>query len=168
MLFCFASIVVVAVVSTYCHLLYTFRYLHTCLFLSFAAFTYSISQCFYKMYSRLIYVDTAEVVITQLKEKSKAVSLTQLATFVETLPQIEKDLNRMKEITGGLRVNASQLSDGKRNDFHKLLTFTHIHTAFGFVCFSNSPFLYFLLLSRISFNSNNNEKPNAINFCLCA
>lgn len=69
------------------------------------------------------------MVITQLKEKSKAVSLTQLATFVETLPQIEKDLNRMKEITGGLRVNASQLSDGKRNDFHKLLVllaYTHI------------------------------------------
>ena len=66
------------------------------------------------------------MVITQLKEKSKAVSLTQLATFVETLPQIEKDLNRMKEITGGLRVNASQLSDGKQKreikiDFHKLL-----------------------------------------------
>lgn len=55
--------------------------------------------------------------------------MTQLATFVETLPQIEKDLNRMKEITGGLRVNASQLSDGKRNDFHKLLVllaYTHI------------------------------------------
>lgn len=52
------------------------------------------------------------MVITQLKEKSKAVSLTQLATFVENLPQIERDLHRMKEITAGLRVNASQLSDG--------------------------------------------------------
>lgn len=52
------------------------------------------------------------MVIKQLKEKSKAVSLTQLATFVDTLPQIEKDLRRMKEITAQLRVNASQLSDG--------------------------------------------------------
>lgn len=108
----------------------------------------------YKNSFRLIYVDTAEVVITQLKEKSKAVSLTQLATFVETLPQIEKDLNRMKEITGGLRVNASQLSDGKRNDFHKLLAFTRTHKYthdFGFVCFCNSPFCtFFYYLESLS------------------
>ncbi|XP_055325440.1 prominin-like protein isoform X1 [Sitodiplosis mosellana] len=69
----------------------------------------------------LMLMDTAEVVITQLKEKSKAVSLTQLATFVETLPQIEQDLHRMKEITGQLRVNASQLSDGLRGVKRELL-----------------------------------------------
>lgn len=65
-------------------------------------------------------LDTADVVITQLKEKSKAVSLTQLATFVETLPQIEQDLHRMKEITNGLRVNATQLSDGSISHMHYL------------------------------------------------
>lgn len=75
----------------------------------------------------LLHADTAEVVITQLKEKSKAVSLTQLATFVETLPQIEQDLNRMKVITGNLRVNASQLSDGIKMIFFNKLCF----------CFSN-------------------------------
>lgn len=71
------------------------------------------------------------MVITQLKEKSKAVSLTQLATFVETLPQIEKDLHRMKEITGGLRVNASQLSDGMEfeNDIFFCLKFESIEIA---------------------------------------
>lgn len=84
------------------------------------------SYCFFVCIS-----DTAEVVITQLKEKSKAVSLTQLATFVETLPQIEKDLHRMKEITGGLRVNASQLSDGMEfeNDTFFCLKFESIEIA---------------------------------------
>lgn len=69
--------------------------------------------------------DTTEVVITQLKEKSKAVSLSQLATFVDTLPQIERDLHRMKEITSSLRVNASQLSDGNVTEmiFHKISIF---------------------------------------------
>lgn len=61
------------------------------------------------------------MVITQLKEKSKAVSLTQLATFVDTLPQIENDLQRMKEITSGLRVNASQLSDGMKITYNRFI-----------------------------------------------
>lgn len=97
--------------------------------------------------------------ITQLKEKSKAVSLTQLATFVETLPQIEKDLNRMKDITGGLRVNASQLSDGKRNDFHKLLALLayidvyNFSLVFLFVSLPTVPFILSFALSRISVES---------------
>lgn len=78
--------------------------------------------CSIVIFSKNVFSDTAEVVIIQLKEKSKAVSLTQLATFVETLPQIEKDLHRMKDITNGLQVNASQLSDGKINFYYFFLT----------------------------------------------
>lgn len=66
-------------------------------------------------------LDTAQVVITELNEKSKAISLTQLAAFVDTLPRIERDLYRMKEITSGLRVNASQLSDGMLHFAHSEL-----------------------------------------------
>lgn len=47
--------------------------------------------------------------------------LTQLATFVELLPHIKGDLNRMKDITNGLRANASQLSDGLRSVKRELL-----------------------------------------------
>lgn len=66
-------------------------------------------------------VDAADVVTTKLKEESKAVYLTQLATFVELLPHIKGDLNRMKDITNGLRANASQLSDGLRSVKRELL-----------------------------------------------
>lgn len=65
--------------------------------------------------------DTADVVTNKLKEESKAVYLTQLATFVELLPHIKRDLNRMKDITNGLRANASQLSDGLRSVKRELL-----------------------------------------------
>lgn len=44
--------------------------------------------------------------------KSKAVSLIQLGNFVNALPELKNDLTRIKQITVGLRVNASQLSDG--------------------------------------------------------
>lgn len=53
------------------------------------------------------------MVTTKLKQESKAVYLTQLALFVKLLPEIKDDLIRMKEITNGLRLNASQLSDGE-------------------------------------------------------
>lgn len=52
--------------------------------------------------------------IDRLEERSQAISLTQLTLFVNALPQMQNDLIRMKEITNGLRVNASQLSDGLR------------------------------------------------------
>lgn len=59
-----------------------------------------------------LFIDTTDVVINQLEVKSNAVSLTQVANFADSLVQIKEDLNRMKSITNGLRVNASQLSDG--------------------------------------------------------
>lgn len=52
------------------------------------------------------------MVINQLEDESKAHSLTQVADFAESLDQIKRDFNRMQVITNGLRVNASQLSDG--------------------------------------------------------
>lgn len=61
------------------------------------------------------------MVTNKLKEESKAVYLTQLATFVKLLPDIKGDLNRMKDITNGLRANASQLSDGLRSVKRELL-----------------------------------------------
>lgn len=93
-------------VSFHCCRIYykLIAYVVSCFFLFFFLFRF----CRVLFYA----IDTAEVVITQLKEKSKAVSLTQLATFVDTLPEIERDLQRMKEITAQLRVNASQLSNG--------------------------------------------------------
>lgn len=57
----------------------------------------------------------------KLKEESKAMYLTQLATFVDLLPEIRGDLIRMKDITNGLRSNASQLSDGLRSVKRELL-----------------------------------------------
>lgn len=52
--------------------------------------------------------------IDRLAEKSQAISLTQLAAFVDALPHIQANLTRMRDITKNLRVNASQLSDGLR------------------------------------------------------
>lgn len=66
----------------------------------------------------LLLAETADVVIDQLEEKSKAVSLTQLAAFVVALPGIRRDMIRMQEITGYLRINASQLNDGKSINFN--------------------------------------------------
>lgn len=57
--------------------------------------------------------DTADTVIKQLEDTSKAVKLKQLNTFVEKLPQITDDLKKMKDLTGNMRANASQLEDGK-------------------------------------------------------
>lgn len=59
--------------------------------------------------------------IDRLAEKSQAVSLTQLAAFVDALPHIKANLTRMRDITKNLRVNASQLSDGLRGVKRKLL-----------------------------------------------
>lgn len=59
--------------------------------------------------------------IDRLEERTKAVSVTQLATFVKALPMMKDDLNRMRVITEGLRINASQLSDGLRVAKRELL-----------------------------------------------
>lgn len=79
------------------------------------------SSCETSIFDYVFRLDTADVVTNKLKEESKAVYLTQLATFVELLPHIKRDLNRMKDITNGLRANASQLSDGLRSVKRELL-----------------------------------------------
>lgn len=61
-----------------------------------------------------LFSDTASFVIDRLEEESKAISVTKLSMFVTALPQMKEDLQRMKYITNGLRINASQLSDGLR------------------------------------------------------
>lgn len=58
--------------------------------------------------------DTADTVIKQLEDTSKAVKLKQLNTFLEKLPQIKGDLEKMKYLTSNMRANASQLEDGLR------------------------------------------------------
>lgn len=78
---------------------------------------------------RFVFAETADKVSNKLKEESKAVYLTQLAVFVKLLPEIKGDLFRMKEITNGLRSNASQLSDGKWNS---LLTI-RLNRLFSFI-----------------------------------
>ncbi|GAB0098286.1 prominin-like protein [Sergentomyia squamirostris] len=66
--------------------------------------------------------ETATVTMNRLDEASNAISLTQLNDFVQTLPQVKKNLERLKELTNTLRTNASQLSDGLRGVKGKLLT----------------------------------------------
>lgn len=73
---------------------------------------YNICFVFY-INNLTFYIETADVVIDQLEEKSKAVSLTQLAAFVVALPAIRRDMIRMQDITNDLRINASQLNDGE-------------------------------------------------------
>ncbi|XP_055382529.1 prominin-like protein isoform X2 [Condylostylus longicornis] len=65
--------------------------------------------------------NTSDVVINELEETSRAVSLTHLTAFVKTFPEIQSNLERMKTITNELRVNASQLSDGLRGVKRELL-----------------------------------------------
>lgn len=65
--------------------------------------------------------ETGVVVVNKLDTESKAVSLTKLTNFVEALPDIVVNLVRMKDITNGLRVNASQLNDGLRGVKRELL-----------------------------------------------
>ncbi|XP_037044622.1 prominin-like protein isoform X5 [Bradysia coprophila] len=65
--------------------------------------------------------ETTDVVIDELEIRSKAHSLTQVANFANSIPQIKKDLNRMRDITNNLRLNASQLSDGLRGVKRELL-----------------------------------------------
>lgn len=69
-------------------------------------------ECFLMIFFFLFCADTTDFVINQLEVTSQAVSLTQVANFAESLDETKIDLERMKTITNGLRVNASQLSDG--------------------------------------------------------
>lgn len=61
----------------------------------------------------IVVIETADTVILKFENASKAISLTQLTKFAETLPQIKINLERMRIITKDLRINASQLNDGK-------------------------------------------------------
>ncbi|XP_055688743.1 prominin-like protein isoform X2 [Lutzomyia longipalpis] len=65
--------------------------------------------------------ETATVTMTRLDEASNAISLTQLNDFVQTLPQVRGNLERLKDLTNDLRTNASQLNDGLRGVKRELL-----------------------------------------------
>lgn len=92
------------------------------------------------------WIDTANVVIDRLEEQSKAISLTQLAVFVETLPKMKTDLSRMKEITNGLRVNASQLSDGMYSVYSIIFNSLWIETDFLRIINATYSFILFAFL----------------------
>uniref|UniRef100_A0A1B0D4C1 Prominin n=1 Tax=Phlebotomus papatasi TaxID=29031 RepID=A0A1B0D4C1_PHLPP len=65
--------------------------------------------------------ETATVTMTRLDEASNATSLTQLNNFVQTLPQVKENLERLKVLTSDLQTNASQLNDGLRGVKRELL-----------------------------------------------
>lgn len=56
--------------------------------------------------------DASDIIIQRLEEESKAEKLNTLNDFVEQLPAIKNNLDRMTLLTRELRVNASQLNDG--------------------------------------------------------
>lgn len=62
------------------------------------------------------------MVLDKLETESKAIELVNLNKFVQSLPDIQADLQEMKEETKQLRFKASQLSDGLRGVKRELLT----------------------------------------------
>lgn len=66
-------------------------------------------------------LETSEIVIEKLDNTSKSLSLNQLKTFVDILPSISLDLDRMTHLTAELRLHASQLNDGLRGVKRELL-----------------------------------------------
>ncbi|XP_052893944.1 prominin-like protein isoform X3 [Anopheles moucheti] len=66
--------------------------------------------------------DASGTIIKRLEEQSKAEKLTTLYQFVEDLPGISKNLEKMKQLTSELRITASQLNDGLRGVKRELLT----------------------------------------------
>lgn len=56
--------------------------------------------------------EASDIIIQRLEEESKAEKLNTLNDFVEQLPAIKLNLDRMTLLTRELRVNASQLNDG--------------------------------------------------------
>ncbi|XP_046807592.1 prominin-like protein isoform X2 [Lucilia cuprina] len=69
----------------------------------------------------LILRETSDFIITQLEQKSMAVSVGYLTDFLKKLPDLQRKLQKMKLITNDLRVYASQLSDGLRGVKRDLL-----------------------------------------------
>lgn len=65
--------------------------------------------------------EASDSIIQQLEEESKAEKLNTLNEFVEQLPAIKHNLDRMTMLTRELRVNASQLNDGLRGVKRELL-----------------------------------------------
>lgn len=57
--------------------------------------------------------EVAENITQDLQETSKAVSVTQLNEFVQTLPKIKRDLLEIKDISAALKLNATDLSNCK-------------------------------------------------------
>lgn len=68
-----------------------------------------------------ILTTTADYVIVKFNNASQTISFVQLNAFVQTLPQIQNDLEKMKKETNVLRVKASQLNDGLRGVKRELL-----------------------------------------------
>lgn len=58
------------------------------------------------------------IVSDKLQEYSNAVALSQLAKIVHDLPDLSRDLKKMKAETQELRINASRLNDGKKFKIH--------------------------------------------------
>lgn len=56
---------------------------------------------------------TSDTVVMQLDKASNAVSLDQLHTIVEALPEVQQDLLEMDKITRDMQQKASQLNDGE-------------------------------------------------------
>lgn len=57
--------------------------------------------------------EASDIIIQRLEEESQAEKLNTLNDFVEQLPAIKNNLDRMTLLTRELRVNASQLNDGR-------------------------------------------------------
>ncbi|CRL08743.1 CLUMA_CG021257, isoform A [Clunio marinus] len=64
---------------------------------------------------------TSDTVLTQLDRASNTISLDQLHNIVEGLPEIQRDLTDMDEITRDMQQKASQLNDGLRGVKRELL-----------------------------------------------
>lgn len=65
--------------------------------------------------------EASDIIIQRLEEESQAEKLNTLNDFVEQLPAIKNNLDRMTLLTRELRVNASQLNDGLRGVKRELL-----------------------------------------------
>lgn len=80
-------------------------------------YLFSFTWLFYlcKLKTKYIFKisETSDFIITQLEQKSMAVSVGYLTDFLKKLPELREKLQKMKVITNDLRVYASQLSDGE-------------------------------------------------------
>lgn len=59
------------------------------------------------------FLAATDVLLTDLKNASEAISLDYLSGLVSKLPNISSNLQEMRVLTNKLRVDASQLNDGK-------------------------------------------------------